>query len=245
MNYVYLYVINKFKMEKISLLIGSLLIFFACGNPRVDNRLSINGIDFSNQKPVSPDWQKIKENYQFVISRCVRAVDINPNQGQHSWKSMPDSNFAKNWKALASNNITRGAYHLFSPDVSGLEQYKVFKETVDLKKGDLPPILDAITKDCDLNQVAVWLDMAAKDCNCKPILYVDENSIQMVSEKFPNYFLWLDTPSESTFQKLKSKYLKIVMWQKKKDRNISEFTEKVDFNLFTGEERDFQDLLIR
>ncbi|MFY7943717.1 MAG: glycoside hydrolase family 25 protein [Crocinitomicaceae bacterium] len=237
-------------MQKKSIFIIVLAAIVACENSENEPKSqqiksSIKGIDFSNQKPESPDWENVKEHYRFVISRSVRAVDTNPNEGQHTWESRPDSNFIKNWKDLASNKITRGAYHLFSPQVSGAEQYQVFKKTVTLKKGDLPPILDAITNECDLNQAEVWLDMAAKDCKCDPILYVDENSIEKVSKKIAEYYLWLDTPNEKTFRKLKSNYSRIVFWQNKKDSNLSEFSEKVDFNEFIGEESDFQDLLIK
>ncbi len=80
-------------------------------------------------------------------------------------------------------------YHLFSPEVSGAEQYREFKETVELEKGDLPPILDTIMHECDLNEAAVWLNLVAKEFNCTPIVYSDENSIDKISKKFPHYNL--------------------------------------------------------
>jgi hypothetical protein len=59
-------------MQKKSIFIIVLAAIVACENSENEPKSqqiksSIKGIDFSNQKPESPDWENVKEHYRFVI----------------------------------------------------------------------------------------------------------------------------------------------------------------------------------
>jgi GH25 family lysozyme M1 (1,4-beta-N-acetylmuramidase) len=81
--------------------------------------------------------------------RAVRAVK--PEESQ-TYISQIDKNFAKNWIELENRKIRRGAYHFFAPDVPAEIQFETFKKAVNLKKGDLPPILDVENRSCDMDE---------------------------------------------------------------------------------------------
>ena len=51
-------------------------------------------------------------------------------------------NFDHNFRKAQQYGLVRGAYHYFSPGISGDLQAHHFINSVPLEKGDLPPVLD-------------------------------------------------------------------------------------------------------
>jgi lysozyme len=81
------------------------------------------------------DWTLVKNiegNYplEFVLIRATAGKD------------REDIQFRKNWLAAKNRKMIRGAYHYYRPNENSLEQAKIFIQTVELQKGDLPPVLD-------------------------------------------------------------------------------------------------------
>lgn len=154
------------KIKKIIIIIGSIIILsagviflFKALTIETKSTSSIKGIDISNKYPGILDWDKLGENKGFVILRAVRSVDTVKTKGKHSFVSMIDSNFKKNWLELKSEKIVRGAYHRFSANISAEKQFEIFKNAVDLKKGDLPPFLD-IEENASIIEVNKWIQLA-------------------------------------------------------------------------------------
>lgn len=56
--------------------------------------------------------------------------------------SFVDWQYGRNWRNAKKAGMPRGAYHYFIPTLSGKQQAEHFIRTVQLEKGDLPPVLD-------------------------------------------------------------------------------------------------------
>ena len=90
--------------------------------------------------------------------------------------SFVDNQFARNWRKSSQAGMIRGAYHYFIAYKSGKEQAQNFINTVDLKPGDLPPVLDVETISgsnvAELQEhVWEWLHTVEEHYGVKPIIY--------------------------------------------------------------------------
>ena len=94
----------------------------------------VEGIDVSHYQGII-DWPTVE-------GADIRFAYIKATQGT-KWV---DPRFVENWSAVAKTTIRRGAYHFLEPDVDGTAQAKHFLKTVELKKGDLLPVVDVETK---------------------------------------------------------------------------------------------------
>lgn len=238
-------------MKKLSLLISIIVLiiisYFTFSNLEIksENRNRIKGIDISNKYKGNLKWSELKEFGDFVILRAVRAIDTCKTKGIEKFASIPDKKFNKNWKSLKNNKIIRGAYHFFAPNVSAKTQFDIFKRTVKLEKGDLPPILDVENRNCDMNEVFKWLELAKTHFKVKPILYSEYFFYKLFLKNKNNSFpIWLYI-NENFFMEPSFKNPNCVLWQYKQDKLINDFQEKVDFNVFLGKNEDFKNLLIK
>ncbi len=104
-------------------------------------------------------FQVLKKHNDRVIG-----FDISEYQGKVNWKVIDsveslfplqfvfiratagtdkvDARFKVNWKSAKKHNFIRGAYHYYRPNENSLEQAENFIKTVQLQKGDFPPVLD-------------------------------------------------------------------------------------------------------
>ena len=90
-------------------------------------------------------------------------IDVSRHQGKIDWKAVAaagatfayikateggshvDQRFPENWSGAKAAGIRRGAYHFFNPRTPVQKQVTLFKSTVTLGAGDLPPVLDKPT----------------------------------------------------------------------------------------------------
>ena len=131
----------------------------------------IHGIDISHHQG-RIDWDELKDNGQ--IDRCpIRFVMIKATEGA----TQTDRNFRDNFFQARENGFTRGAYHFYSVHSPAEQQAYHFIKTVDLEKGDLPPVLDVEHKpknqsDEDFkHSVLKWLNIVESHYRVKPIIY--------------------------------------------------------------------------
>lgn len=130
---------------------------------------AIHGIDISHYQE-NIDWNLLAQqrNSRFPLHFIFLKATEGSDYG--------DGAFADNFEAARRNGFIRGAYHYFIPRTDARKQADFFIRTVQLKKGDLPPVLDVETtagKDkADLQRdVKIWLDRVEKHYGVKPILY--------------------------------------------------------------------------
>ncbi len=203
------------------------------------NQYSINGIDVSKHQSYVY-WNAVKDmnidgiSIDFAFIKATEGVD-------HI-----DEMFERNWKLLQENKITHGAYLYFIPLNSGILQAKKFINTVHLKKGDLPPVLD-VEQTFGLSKKE--LKFKLKEClqtlenyyKVKPIIYTyTEFYNKYLGEDFNEYPLWVAHYTEETKPKIKRAW---TFWQHSNTGRVNGITEKVDFNVFNGDSLQFQNLL--
>ena len=202
---------------------------------------AVHGIDVSRyQENIS--WKDVQEMQ--VENVKLSFAFIKATEGLSSM----DERFRRNWHQARKSGLTRGAYHFFIPGKSGRAQAVHFIETVQLQKGDLPPVLDieqvngaSVT---DLQQrVSDWLLLVEKKYKVKPIIYTNADFYKtFLAGRFDDYPLWVahylvkDKPRISRAWSF---------WQHNEKGRVNGIGSFVDFNVFNGDSAAFQQLLIR
>lgn len=203
---------------------------------------SVHGIDVSKYQG-NINWEKVKEmntkkgiNIDFVFIKATRgAKTIDPK-------------FYTNWKEADNHDIARGAYHYFSPGVSGAEQARNFIKTVKLKGTDLPPVLDYEEK-ASIREVKIWLKIVEKHYGIKPIIYTGSSFYKdNLGKDFDRYTLWI---SHGPFEAHRDLNIpgpavsrKWSFWQFSDKAKIEGIKGDVDFNVFSGKLSDLKKLTI-
>ncbi len=151
-----------------------------------------------------------------------------------------DRRFKKNWSQVGEKRILRGAYHYYRPDENSILQANNFINTVVLKKGDLPPVLDIedIPRVQSMKNLKIglrkWLNKVEKHYGVKPILYTGES--------FFNDHLYLEFSEYTCWIANYNFYVENI----DKDWNFWQFTDKgsvegirefVDINIFNGNKK--------
>jgi len=148
------------------------------------------GFDVSEYQS-SINWKKtyhINESYElsFVFVRATAG------------SNKVDKKFAQNWYAAKKRQLIRGAYHYYRPNENSLEQATNFIKTVQLKKGDLPPVLDIekIPRNQSMANLKKglkrWLEKIEQHYQMKPIIYSGESYYSdFLKDEFSDYHLWI------------------------------------------------------
>src|ERR1051326_4397073 len=101
----------------------------------IPDQYSIHGIDVSKYQQIIA-WDMVramqvkKVKLGFVFIKATEGI------------GNTDPQFRRNWKRSKDAGLIRGAYHFFLPTKDGRMQAENFIKAVDLKTGDLPPVLD-------------------------------------------------------------------------------------------------------
>ncbi|MFN6037774.1 MAG: glycoside hydrolase family 25 protein [Bacteroidota bacterium] len=143
------------------------------------------------------------------------------------------------------NNLIRGAYHFFSPNIKAEKQFNLFKNEVNLQKGDLPPILDVELIKCDINEVNKWIIMCKNHFGVEPILYTYYLYFKFFLEfRIEKCKLWIYTNEKINFAPSFNNY-KCVIWQYSQKGNINGIKGPVDEDLFLIDSNQINELLIK
>jgi len=199
---------------------------------------SVFGIDISRHQG-KIDWDKLS-NYKFEYHK-INFVYIKATESD-DWS---DKSFARNWREAEKYGIIRGAYHFFDPGESADLQMKNFFNKVNLKKGDLPPMLDVeqesrISTKEYRDKVLKCLQLLEQNYKLKPLLYVNKNFYDSYfsTDNFKEYPLWI-----SSLVKMKPTQQEWVLWQFSHTGIVPGINEYVDVNVFNGSEEDFKILI--
>lgn len=152
-------------------------------------------------------------------------------------KNKKDKRFDENWKQAKKNNFVRGAYHYYRPNENSLVQADNFIKTVQLQKGDLPPVLDIekLPKSQSIDSLKVglrrWLHKVEKHYKVKPIIYSGESYYtDFLKEEFSEYPFWIANYNiwrkdiEEDWQ----------FWQFSEKAKINGIKGLVDVNVYNG-----------
>lgn len=156
-----------------------------------------------------------------------------------------DAQYAQNRKESAKLNIPTGAYHFFSFTSPGIRQALHFIKTAQLKKGDLPPVLDIEwirpmpSISAVIREALTFLNTVEKELGVRPVIYTD----CMLYDQFLKaglkraYGLWI-----ASYQSKPD--CNCLFWQKTNNYKIDGISGNVDYNLFMGNKKAFRDILI-
>jgi lysozyme len=196
------------------------------------------GIDVSEYQG-EIDWQEADsiENFKigFVFVRATCGID------------KVDSNFKENWKQLRSKKIIRGAYHYYRPNENSIAQAKFFVKSVQLNKGDLPPVLDIeqLPENQSVDSLKVglhrWLDYVDAHYKVKPIIYTGESYYKdFLKDEFSDYTFWVANYN-FWVENIKDDWL---FWQFSEKGIVNGINENVDINIYNGSKKMLQYLTI-
>lgn len=201
----------------------------------------IHGIDVSRYQGYI-NWQMVKEmnvdsiKIGFAFMKATEGIESN------------DPEFKENWIKSERAGVTRGAYHFFLADRDGTLQAKNFIRTVQLKSGDLPPVVDVeklgdIPKSQLIKELKEYIATVETHYGVKPIIYTyaffyKEN----LQNEFNDYPLWIaHYELEDRRPSLDRDWQ---FWQHSEKGSVDGINVKVDMNVFYGDSLLFNDLLI-
>lgn len=202
---------------------------------------SLHGIDVSRHQG-SISWADVKGmsvnniNLSFVFIKATEGL------------GNVDEQFRRNWLFAKKQGIAKGAYHFFIATKSGKLQAQNFIETVQLQKGDLPPVLDieqaygaTVT---DLQQhVAEWILAIEKHYGVIPIIYTNVDFYnRWLAGRFDDYPLWVAHYLVKDKPRIKRNWL---FWQHSESGHVNGIEPYVDFNVFNGDSTAFEMLKIK
>lgn len=194
------------------------------------NSDKVIGIDVSEYQG-DIDWNQVStiENeftIEFVLIRATAGND------------RADLQFKKNWKAVKKKKLIRGAYHYYRPNENSLAQAALFIKTVQLKKGDLPPVLDIekLPKNQSIDSLKVglrrWLIKVEAHYGVKPIIYSGEKYYtSFLKKEFGNYLFWIANYNVFV-EELRPEWR---FWQFTEKANVSGIKGNVDVNVYNGD----------
>ena len=201
----------------------------------------IHGIDVSKYQSVI-NWKEVKDmdadgiNIGFVFIKATEGVGNVDNQ------------FRRNWLKAGEQNICKGAYHFFIAGKNGRRQAANFIEIVNLKKGDLPPVIDieksfGVSPNEIKKEVADWLSVVQKYYGVQPIIYTNIDFYnKYLQNDFDDYPVWIAHYLQPVKPRIDHKW---VFWQHSESGRVNGIKVPVDFNVFSGDSADFKNFLIQ
>jgi lysozyme len=187
----------------------------------------LQGVDVSHyQHAIAWDTVLARQPLEFAFVKATEGGDY------------IDSLFCKNWESLERLGIRRGAYHFFRAYGCGYDQALHFLQTVDMRPGDLAPVLDVessegMPKEVLLEEVGIWLHTVEQSLGIKPILYTNQHFYEKyLSGNFEQNPLWIaryssERPYLSTGKRWD-------FWQYSNEGCVEGISQKVDLNIFPG-----------
>ena len=201
----------------------------------------IHGIDVSRYQH-NIDWKAVQAMQDQEIKIGFAFIKATEGLGR------VDNGFRRNWFNAKKALMPRGAYHFFISSKSGKAQAENFIETVNLTKGDLPPVLDIESANgasvTDIQQRAKdWLLMIENHYKVKPIIYTNIDFYEnFLDGKFDDYPLWIAHYYEKKKPRITRKW---ILWQHNEKGRVNGIDAYVDFNVFNGDSTAFKNLLIK
>ncbi len=215
-------------------------IFYPGFEISIPRGYKIHGIDVSRYQQ-NINWEEVRE--MEVKGLKIGFAFVKATEGRH----YVDPKFRNNWLNAGKSAIPKGAYHFFIPGKNPKRQALNFIGIVNLKKGDLPPVLDVeISRNISVKQmqeeVKLWLDMVEEHYGVKPIIYTNISFYdKYFAGKFDGYTLWIAHYLQPDKPRTNQQW---AFWQHSETGRVNGITSMVDFNVFSGDSTEFKKLLI-
>jgi lysozyme len=252
------------KVRSYSIIGFFILLFLGVGYHYRDGFLYYLGFKSYKLRYEAAEAKRISDvrNYQVLEKHQGKAIglDVSEFQGKIDWTLVEtieekhplefvfiratagndrvDGQFEENWLGAKNRKIIRGAYHYYRPNENSLEQAHLFIKTVQLKKGDLPPVLDIekLPKGQSLDSLKIglrrWLNAVEAHYKVKPIIYTGEKYYDdFLKEDFSDYLFWIANYNFYR-EKIGEDWL---FWQFTEKASVPGIKGNVDVNIFNGD----------
>jgi lysozyme len=226
--------------RKISLLFNNMSVYFEQTNfltlysknfgIEIPKGYNIHGIDVCHyQRKIN--WEEVAKERQDNLK--IYFAFIKATEG----KTHVDRYFDYNLSEARKNNIPCGVYHYYKPHVNSAEQAQNFINTVKLKPGDLPPVLDIEEESLLGNENMIkgiknWLEIIENHYDMTPIIYTgnDFHRRFLKGKKFEKYPFWI---AHYYKRKIRTSS-KWIFWQHNDKARVNGIEGYVDMNVFNG-----------
>jgi lysozyme len=200
----------------------------------------VAGIDISEYQS-NIDWETVeliagKHPIGFVFIRATAG------------KNKVDSKFKRYWHKAKDRHFTCGAYHYYRPNENSIEQANLFIQTVQLEKGDFPPVLDieklprSQSIDSLKKGLKRWLVKVENHYGVKPIIYSgDKYYNDFLKEEFSDYPFWI-AHYDFYEDEIDENWL---FWQFTEKASVPGIKGRVDLNIFNGDVFDLENITIK
>jgi lysozyme len=153
------------------------------------------GIDLVVDPRAPVEWQRVRTN-----GRTFAYVRANYGTAQ-------DPGFAQTWHSMRQAGIVRGAWQVLRHDEDPVEQATQFLKSIELQRGDLPPMIDlermaTSSPATVLEMLRTWLHVVESElearhgCVLKPVIRTSSRAWPVRKEPctFQDYALWIIDP---------------------------------------------------
>ncbi len=210
-------------------------------NIKIPKKYSIHGIDVSYYQG-KIDWHQVKTMREDSVK--VDFAIIKATEGV----LRVDPYFQRNWREAAKAGIVCSAYHFFRPQKSGEWQARLFLQTVQFEKGDLPPVvdieeLDGVAPATMRRELKEFVLHVERKTGVKPIIYSGLSFYRdYLKGYFEEYPLWVAHYHQPKLNLDESKWS---FWQHSDRARISGIQHLVDFNVFSGDSTAFEAMKLK
>jgi lysozyme len=208
---------------------------------RIPNGYSVHGIDVSRyQRRIN--WQEVAAMKS--MGKQIRFCFIKATQGNDK----TDPLFERNWRHSGEAGMIRGAYHYFNPRIKGQAQADYFLQKYEAGTGDLPPVLDIeetgnVRTSVLRKEVKQWLERVEKKLGVKPFIYTHTKFYRSVlGEDFDEYPFWVAHYHLGDEPRI---YRDWHFWQHSESGFVNGISGRVDFNVFSGDSVQLEQLRIK
>jgi len=201
----------------------------------------IHGIDVSSYQE-KIDWAKVHA----MQSQNIRIgfAYIKATEGLTG----VDKNLKKNWAKAHAAGIPCGAYHFFIAGKSGMVQAINFIKNVQLKPGDLPPVVDVeelynAPPQLMRQELKEYLATIEQFYHVRPVIYSYATFYNdYLSRDFDDYPLWVAHYFEENKPRVHRHW---DFWQHNESGRVYGVSTNVDFNVFNGDSAAFKNFLVK
>jgi lysozyme len=252
------------KLIRFSIILVFILLFFGIGYHYRNGLLYYFGFKSFKLKYEQAEAKRISDirNFNVLENHKGKAIglDVSEYQGEIDWtlvknvennyplefvliratagNNREDVQFRNNWLGAKNRKMIRGAYHYYRPNENSLEQARIFIQTVQLQKGDLPPVLDIekLPKEQSIDSLKKglkrWLKAVEAHYKVKPIIYTGEKYYDdFLKEEFSDYLFWIANYNFYR-EKIGEDWL---FWQFTEKASVSGIKGNVDVNIYNGD----------
>jgi len=201
----------------------------------------IAGVDLSHHN-AAVDFAKL-------AAAGIGFAFIKASEGRFTKDAFYDANYA----GLTQNQIPRGAYHFFYPNLDAQAQADNFLSVVtQLSPGDLPPVLD-IEVSGEQSPAAIatamqqWLDAVEETLGRQPIIYTGPgfwNASLGGTSAFSDYSLWVAHYTSSPAPNVPKGFADYLFWQYSESGSVAGVNGNVDLDWFKGSAADLTQLAV-